>query len=234
MITKEQFEYLSQHLSEINRLISPQHGRAQNKEYERKLPKLFEYESYDELNSAIETAIERGIISSNEEQANYYRHRWFAYKSSEVDDYMINGVLADYASSIKKYNLVYSGIVMLKKYADNLQYIFKTPLYLIDVLYKEERSDFHHRRKLKNRCFIAYHSFVDPSREPFLRSDFFIRSRVFAEYIRLFGDGNHELYPYYHNRKTDIIFIIEKEDNSIWYGFGSENINKPINLVQLN
>jgi hypothetical protein len=203
---------------------------VQAKEYDRKLPKLYEYESYDELNEAIARSVERGFIPNNNEQIDYYRHRWYVHRCSLVDEYVFKNI-SDI--TIDNFNLDLKGIVILKQYKDSPQHSFDVPLTLIDTFYKQQSQDFSYRRKYQNRLFLVHHSFIDPSREPVLRAAFDAKEIVFSEYVKLFENPTHKLYPYF-NRLADIIFFVERADGTLDYGFGSENQQGSIKFKQLS
>lgn len=234
MLTQEEYTKLSAHLSEISTVVPYKWGRMQLKELDRKLPKLFEYKTYDELNAAIEHNVQRGIIVNTEEARNYYRHRWFIYKCSEVDEYLfktqpnvINEGSTDPNKDFTfkdKFGLDLKGTVILKQYKDKPNFVFENPLALIDSYYKQQSQDFHYRRRLQNRLFVVHHSFISPEREPILRTEFGIKSRIFEEYAKLVAQPEHQIYDYLNGRKADIIFFVEKEDGSYQYGIGSENL----------
>lgn len=244
MLSPEQFATLNQHLNTICHTVPYKWGRVQTKEFDRKLPKLFEYETYDELNAGIALNVERGYIITDDEQNNYYRHRWYVYRCSLGDEYLFKSLPTIIAADDKdpwkdftiasKYNLDLKGTVILKQYKDDPEYVFKTPLALIDSLYKEQSRDFSYRKRLQNRLFLVHHSFVDQSREPVLRAAFDAKSEVFIEYVKLFSEPNHKLFPYYYERMADIIFFVELADGTLQYGFGSENLKGAIKFRQLS
>ena len=227
MLNSEQFATLNQHLNSICHTVPYKWGRSQVKDYERKLPKLFEYKTYDDLNEAIDRSVNRGLIPDKEEQLDYYRYRWFTYYCSVADQYLFD-------NEVGERNLDLLGAVMLTTRENDIQYVFSKPLVLIDALYKQEAKDFTYRRKLRNRLFVVYHSFLNPDREPLLQSAFDIKSEIFEEYAKLFLSSGHKLFDYFHNRTTDIIFFIEKNDGTLEYGFGSENLKGAVIFKKLS
>lgn len=243
MLNSEQFATLNQHLNSICHTVPYKWGRMQTKEYDRKLPKLYEYETYDELNEAIARSVERGFIPDDAEQNKYYQHRWYVYRCSLGDEYIFKNLPDVIASDdkdpwqdftiAKQFNLDLKGTVILKQYKDDPQYVFDVPLALIDSLYKQQSQDFSYRRRYQNRLFLVHHSFIDPSREPVLRAAFDAKAIIFSEYVKLFANPDHKLYPYF-NRLTDIIFFVEREDGTLDYGFGSENQQGSIKFKQLS
>lgn len=233
MITKEEFNSLSAHLQSISSIVPYKWGRMQSRDIDRRLPKLFEYETYQELNDAIQYNVNRRILSDNDDENNYYRHRWFVYKCSLVDEFLFYS-LPDVVgidknpwydiTFLNRFNLDLKGTVMLKQYKDDPEYVFRNPLALIDSFYKEQTQDFRYRRRLQNRLFLVHHSFISPAREPYLRTLFTVKARIFEEYAKMLMNPEHKIYDYMNGRKTDIIFLIENADKTISYGFGSENL----------
>lgn len=226
MLNSEQFATLNQHLNSICHTVPYKWGKVQIKDYERKLPKLFEYQDYNDLNEAINRNIERGLIPNNEEHIGYYQHRWFTYYCSVIDQFLFN-------SQASKHNLDLTGVVILTGH-DYAEYVLNKPLVLIDALYKQEARDFMYRRKLRNRLFVACHSFAGIEREPLLQSAFDIKSEIFEEYAKLLTRSGHKLFDYFNIRTADIIFLIERNDGTLEYGFGSENPKGSIMFKQIS
>ena len=243
MLNSEQFAVLNQHLNNICHSVPYKWGRMQTKEMDRKLPKLYEYETYDELNAAISHYAERKYITTDDEQNNYYRHRWYVFRCSLGDEYLFkslpdvigveNNPWFDF-TLFNRFNLDLKGTVILRQYKDDPEYVFRTPLALIDSLYKQQSQDFRYRRRLQNRLFLVHHSFIDPSREPVLRAAFDVKKIIFEDYAKLLSSPNHKLFDYYYDRNADIIFFVEKPDGTLEYGFGSENLKGAIKFKQLS
>ena len=162
MTTKEQYEHLRKHLPKIQDKIPFNWGRIQSKDLDRRLPKLLTYDTYAELNEAIQQSVLRGYLPNNNEENNYYRHRWFIYKCSEVDEYIFNQLLDGmYVTPlIQVYNLMVKGFVILPEVKEKLELFYKNPLALADYLYKEQKKNFFRSRRLENRLFIAYHTMI--------------------------------------------------------------------------
>ena len=226
MLTKEEFTSLSQHLQSVAHLIPYQWGRMPSRDIDRRLPKIFTYQTYGELQEAIQRNVGRGILSDNDHENDYYRHRWFAYKCSEVDEYMFVSLLTpdDGATPLNKFNLELKGVVMYKPNKDKPKLFFENPLALIDTLYKEQRKSYYYSRRLENRLFIVYYSASSLSREPILRSDFSTKSKIFEEYKKMILNSGHEIYDYMNGRKSDVIFFMEDLQGTLLYGIGSENL----------
>lgn len=228
MISPEKTVILSHHLQDIHHLIDYKYGRVQNKEYERKLPKLFEYETFDDLNEGINNNISRQLIPDNEEIKKYYQHRWFVYMCSLVDNFLFKNKVKEIYPNNKFLNsLDLRGIVILEIEDIYPDYLFKIPLAYIDVLYKQQMNDFRYRKKFFNRLFILPYSYVDTTNEMILRTAFEEKSFIFEEYIKLHTNHESKLYDYFY-RKTDIICLVEREAGVYEYGFGSENPKDPI------
>jgi hypothetical protein len=232
MLLSEQFVALTQHLNSLCHVVPYQWGRTQIKEFDRKLPKLFEYQTYDELNVGIDLNVVRGLIPDDEDQKNYYRHRWYVYRCSLGDEYVFKSLPNIAAAG--RYNLELKGAVCLREGKDDPKYMFRVPLAMIDALYKQESIDFHSRRRLQNRLFLVHHSFINQARELMLRVAFDEKTTIFAEYAKLFSNPAHKLFDYYYSRKADIIFFVEREDGTLEYGFGSENPKGAIIFKQLS
>jgi hypothetical protein len=234
MLSQEEYTFLSKHLNDICRIVPYKWGRMQTKDLDRRLPKLLEYKNYDELNGAIQRNVTRGILPDNDEENNYYRHRWFLYKCAEVDEYLFgnlpNITAAGQANPwydftvYNRYNLDLKGTVILKQYKDDPEYVFKNPLSLINSFYREQSNDFYYRHRNQNRLFLVHHSFITPANEPYLRVQFGVKSKIFEEYAKMLMNPNHEIYGYLYNRKTDVIFLLQNIDLTFSYGFGSENL----------
>jgi len=206
----------------------------QLKKLDQKLPKLFEYETYDALNAAIERHIQKTFIENTEDARNYYRHRWFIYKCSEADEYLFKilpSVVNDGSNDPNrdftirnKVSLDLKGTVLLKQYKDDPEYVYKNPLALIDSYYKEQSQDFHYRRRLQNRLFVVHHSYVAPERESYVRTLFDVKSVIFKRYVDMMLQSDHKIFDYMNGRKADLIMLVETADGRIAYGFASENL----------
>lgn len=226
MLTPSQYSLLLSHIKAIAEIVPYQWGRMQVKAYDRKLPKLYEYQTYDELNEAIANGIRRGYLTDTDDN-NYYRHRWFVYKCSELDEYLFNTVTDN------KIRLELKGQVFYNKYNDDIDYTFRVPLKFIDSLYKQQCFEYHRKKRLENRLFIAYHSFVSPAREPFLRTMFDEKENIFREYNGWLTSG-HKLFDYLNHRKADLILLIEQADGTIQYGIVSENLKGSVIFHLIN
>jgi len=227
MLNSEQFATLNQHLNSICHTVPYKCGRTQTKDYDRKLPKLFQYATYGELNEAIDRGVERGIIPNDEEQRCYYQNRWFTYSSSICDQYLFD-------AQASKHNLDLTGVSLLSNDSQYLNYTLNKPLVLIDALYKQEARNFRYHRKLRNRVFFVCHSFVSPDRESMLRTAFDVKSEILEDYAKLLSNPSHKLFDYFNSRVCDIIFLVENLDGTLEYGFGSDNPKGSIRLKQLS
>lgn len=244
MLSQETYLFLSKHLNDICHIVPYKWGRMQTKELDRRLPKLLTYNTYDELNGAIQRNVDRGILPDNDEENNYYRHRWFVYKCAEVDEYLYyknvitlfsvlpNGEY-DFLPIIDRYKLDLKSYVMLNQHKDNHQYAFKNPLAVIDSFYKEQRREFYYRNRNRNSLFLVHYSDISPEAEPYLRVRFDIKSKIFIEYAKMIMNPAHQIYDYLHGRKTDIMFFIQNVDGTFSYGFGSENLKGELIIKQL-
>lgn len=219
---------LALHLGDISNIIPYLSGLIQNKDYERKLPKLFEYDTYDQLIKAISLNINRGIIPDNENIKNYYINRWYMNKCASVDNMFFNEVAGK-----NKYSLDLSGIVAVNPKEDNINQLLNNPLLFIDKLYRQESKYFSYQKSLRNRLFLAHYSFIDNSRIPFLQSLFTAKQVVINKYITDVLLNDKKIFDYYNNRKSDIIFLIERADNTIEYGFGSDKVTNAIKFNKL-
>jgi hypothetical protein len=216
MFNSEQFVTLSQHLNNISHVVPYKWGREQIKALDRKLPKLFEYDTYPELNAAIEQNIAKTFIEDTQDIRNYYWHRWFMYKCSTVDEYLLQ--------TTPGINLDAKGTIVFKPYKGDAEFIYKNPLAIIDLYYKEQSRDFHYRRKLQNRLFVVHHSYAEPQRETYVRTLFDVKAEIFSKYIEMRADPNHKVFDYMNGRKADLILLVEMADGKIAYGFASENL----------
>lgn len=223
MLNSEEFIVLSQHLNIISHIVPYKSGGMAAIELDRKLPKLFEYKTYDELSEAIERNILRGFIPNTDHARNHFKHRWFVYKCSEVDEYLFTTIVSG------RFGLELKGAVILKEYG-TIARALDIPLALIDWSYKQQSRDFHYRGRLKNRLFFVPYSYMTPAREPVLRVNFDAKEFVFKEYAKLLANPEHKIFEYMNGRKADIIFLIENLDGSLSYGIGSRNIKDKVKL----
>lgn len=236
MLTTEQYKILSNHLISVADIVPRNWGGMQTKDRDRKLPDLFSYDTYEQLNDAIANAVNKNMIGSDIEQHNYYRHRWFLFKCSQVDEFLfgqlpnIIGVEQNPWYDFKmfdRFELDLKGTVLLKQYKDDPEYVFQNPLALIVSFYKQQSQDSYYRKRFQNRLFLVHHSMLSQDREPKLRVNFSAKEIIFKEYAKLLSQPDHKLFPCM-VAEADVIFLVEQANQVIQYGFGSENINGSI------
>ena len=211
---------LDAEISDVSHIIPWESGIVRKRELDRKLPKLLEYASYSELNSAIDRGVSAGFIKTNDDQINYYRHRWFIHQCSILNTFTFNALLAE--PNLKS-SLSIEGVAVINdKYHGLPEKMFKLPLWVIDYLYKQEVRDFYGIKGLRNRLFIVPYSFISSEKEPYLRGSHLIRTALFVKYIEYMQTPSYKLLDYTHTRKSDIIFLVETTDGELEYSFGSE------------
>ena len=74
MLEQKQINALQEHLIDISRFVPYKYGRKQIKQLDRKLPFYFDYDTYHDLNDAIDAHAKRGYITTTDEENNYYRY----------------------------------------------------------------------------------------------------------------------------------------------------------------
>lgn len=225
-MNKTEYIKLTQELKDCVNQIPIEWVTVQNNTYDYKF-KVFDIFTFAEL--------EEKLRDFNQNEKDYYYHRWFIWANAECDEYLF------YSKDNVEKNSLYKGkgwdiklfddddnkfdiksTVIPKRNRYDAEYIINNPLNTIKFYYNRQSRGI--RYAYQNRLFIIHHSFLTPDNDLNIRLNFDFKDKVIKEYIEKFK--NHKLFKIYDNDNdvfvnADTIFIIENLDHSLSYKFGS-------------
>jgi hypothetical protein len=217
------FRELTNELQVMAKNIPNYWGCIQNDAIDNNL-NLFEIHSNKDLENRIHTF--------PESTKNYFRRRWFIWKCAQCDEYLfssnpnvkINPNPKDQLFDVefnddKQLRFDIKGTVIPKEFRGKARLLIQNPIPIIDFYYQKQSIGIRHN--IQNRLFIIHHSFIEQSREKFLRCAWQIKERAYKEYC-LHTINTKQLFDYKYV-KADVIFIIENIDKSISYYFPSRS-----------
>ena len=174
---------------------------------------MFNIDSYSELEIALN--------SLPEEQKNYLRRRWYIWKCSQCDEYLFY-VNENVDKNPNPYDKAYDirinshldfdikGTVIPQGMRNDIESVISDPREMIDFYYDMQSKG--RRYDIQNRLFIVHHSFVNVSREFYLRCAWQSKRKIYKSFC-----NEVENISFYrtHNVIAGVIFILEREKNVV-------------------
>ena len=168
-MTDLQFSALAADLRTLANQIPLHWGNVQNNATDDKID-MFAIDDY--------SALTRALSQLPEAQQNYLRRRWYLWKCAQCDEYLFyvndnverNPDPRDKAYDIRidgNIDFDVKGTVIPQSMREDAESVIADPRQMIDFYYDNQSKE--RRFDIQNRLFIVHHSFVDPSRELFLR-----------------------------------------------------------------
>ncbi|MDR1592683.1 MAG: hypothetical protein LBS16_07390 [Prevotellaceae bacterium] len=209
-MTPRQFEQLSADLRRLAGTAPLRWGRVQNNHDDRTL-NLFRIASYQELKSA--------VASLDAPMQAYFERRWFVWQCARCDEYLFalnDNVTPNPNSRDKNYDLLFNdkwtfdlkGTVVPAAMHGQVEQLIENPQPMIDFFFRKQSRGV--RLSFQNRLFIVHHSFIDPSRECFLRCAWQSKQHIYAEYCKMIASGKR-FFSFNDRCLADVIFIMERE-----------------------
>ena len=206
-MTDLQFSALAADLRTLATQIPLHWGNVQNNATDDKID-MFAIDDY--------SALTRALSQLPEAQQNYLRRRWYLWKCAQCDEYLFyvncnvqrNPDPRDKAYDIRidgKIDFDVKGTVIPQSMRDAAESVIADPRQMIDFYYDNQSKE--RRFDIQNRLFIVHHSFVDPSRELFLRCAWQSKRKIYntfcnnAKYIKFYQT---------HGVMAGVIFILER------------------------
>jgi hypothetical protein len=218
-MTQRQYEQLAADLQSLARIIPLNWGGIQNDGTDKQI-NMFQIHSFEEL--------ERQTATLSENSKNYFRRRWFLWKSAQCDEYifcMNNNVSPNPNFKDQSYDIEFNnnsalrfdvkGTVVPRNFRANINEVIEDPSGMIKFFYDEQSKGV--RNNHQNRLFIVHHSYRAQEREMYLRCHWEYKKMVYREYsTRISLNAN---FVNYQNTKSDVVFIFENLDKTISHSF---------------
>jgi len=218
-MTQNQFEQLASDLQSLAKIIPLNWGRVQNDGTDKQI-NMFQIHTFLEL--------ERQTAALSENSRNYFRRRWFLWKSAQCDEYifcMNNNVEPNPNFRDQSYDIEFNsnsslrfdvkGTVIPRNFRTNINEVIADPSGMIKFFYDEQSKGV--RNNYQNRLFIVHHSYRAQEREMYLRCHWDYKKQVYREYSnRISVNAN---FVSYQNTKSDVVFIFENLDKTITHSF---------------
>jgi len=218
-MTQRQYEQLAADLQSLARIIPLNWGGIQNDGTDKQI-NMFQIHSFEEL--------ERQTATLSENSKNYFRRRWFLWKSAQCDEYifcMNNNVSPNPNFKDQSYDIEFNnnsslrfdvkGTVVPRNFRANINEVIEDPSGMIKFFYDEQSKGV--RNNHQNRLFIVHHSYRAQEREMYLRCLWEYKKLVYREYSnRISLNAN---FVNYQNTKSDVVFIFENLDKTISHSF---------------
>ena len=218
-MTQNQFEQLASDLQSIAKIIPLNWGGVQNDGTDKQID-MFQIHTFFEL--------ERQTAALSENSRNYFRRRWFLWKSAQCDEYifcMNNNVEPNPNFRDQSYDIEFNsnsslrfdvkGTVIPRNFRTNINEVIADPSGMIKFFYDEQSKGV--RNNYQNRLFIVHHSYRAQDREMYLRCHWDYKKQVYREYSnRISVNAN---FVSYQNTKSDVVFIFENLDKTITHSF---------------
>lgn len=214
-----EYNQLSADLRKLATEIPLRWGHIQNNRIDDKI-NMFAINSYAELIKAINYL--------NVDSQLYLKRRWYLWKCSQCDEFLFyhNGKSVHNPNRYdKEWDVMFNndenlkfdikGTVIPKNMRDDIESILNNPYDMIKFYFDMQSTG--RRFDMQNRLFIVHHSFVDPSREFYLRCAWQSKEKIYDEYADALIGGK-KTYSY-KGCKSDVIFILEKEQNKVSYKY---------------
>jgi hypothetical protein len=218
-MTQRQYEQLALDLQSLARIIPLNWGEIQNDVLDKQI-NMFQIQSFEEL--------ERQIAYLSESSRNYFRRRWFLWKSAQCDEYifcMNNNVIPNPNFKDQSYDIEFNnhsslrfdvkGTVVPKKFRTIINEVIEDPTSMIKFFYDEQSKGV--RNNHQNRLFIIHHSYRVQEREMYLRCHWEYKKLIYREYSTKISVNSN--FINYRNTKSDVVFIFENLDKTISHTF---------------
>ena len=218
-MTQNQYAKLASDLQALARIVPLNWGAIQNDGTDNQI-NMFQIHSFEEL--------ERQTANLSENSRNYFRRRWFLWKSAQCDEHifgMNNNVTPNPNFKDQSYDIEFNnnsslqfdvkGTVIPRIFRDNIDSVIKDPTEMINFFYNEQSRGV--RNNIQNRLFIIHHSYRNQEREMYLRCHWKFKIDVYKEYSEKITNNSN--FIKYQNVKSDLIFILENEDKTISHNF---------------
>ncbi len=210
-MNSKQFGILSNELREVAAHIPLNWGRVQNDLFDGELKarcNIFDIASLAEL--------EANISDFDDEHKTYYKRRWYVLQCANCDEYLFycnedvgkNPDKFDKSWDIKINDSFYfdvKGTVVPKQFRDRCDDVISNPEQIIQFYYDKQSTGV--RNDIQNRLFVVHHSFVDASREFYLRCAWETKALAYRRFIE--NIDNVQLFEY-KGCSVAVIFIIER------------------------
>lgn len=218
-MTQNQYEQLASDLQALAKIVPLNWGEIQNDGTDKQIG-MFQIHSFDEL--------ERQTANLSDDSKNYFRRRWFLWKSAQCDEHifcMNTNVTQNPNSKDQTYDIEFNnnpqlrfdikGTVIPKSLRANIDAVMKDPTNMIKFYFDKQSTGV--RNHLQNRLFIVHHSLISQEREMYLRCHWEFKKQVYKNYSsRITMNSN---FVNYQNTKSDVIFIIEHLNKTITHTF---------------
>lgn len=210
-MNEQSFLQLSNELRTLARKIPLHWGNVQNDRTDD-IINMFDIDSYSKL--------EMALTNLPEEQKNYLRRRWYLWKCSQCDEYLFC-VNDNVDKNPNPYDKAYDiringcldfdikGTVIPQDMRYDVESVISDPREMIDFYYDNQSTG---RSDIQNRLFIVHHSFVEASRELYLRCAWQSKRTIYQSFCNKVQ--NISFYRT-HNVMAGVIFILERERNVV-------------------
>lgn len=214
-MTQDQYQRLALDLQALARVVPLNWGSIQNDGTDMQI-NMFQIHSFQEL--------ERQISNLSDNSKNYFRRRWFLWKSAQCDEHifcMNDNVTPNPNHKDQSYDIEFNGdkslqfdvkgTVIPRSFRYAVDEVLQDPTKMIKFYYDEQSKGV--RNNNQNRLFIVHHSFRTQEREMYLRCHWEYKKEVYKEYCSKIKGTS--AFVDYKNTKSDVIFIIENLDRTI-------------------
>lgn len=218
-MTQIQYEQLALDLQSLARIVPLNWGSIQNDGTDKQI-NMFQINSFEEL--------EKQIINLSDNSKNYFRRRWFLWKSAQCDEHifcMNHNVTPNPNYKDQTYDIEFNnnsllrfdvkGTVIPRSFRTIIDEVLKDPNNMVKFYYDEQSKGV--RNNNQNRLFIVHHSHRKQEREMYLRCHWEYKKQVYKEYCSKITVASN--FINYKNTKSDVIFIIENLDKTITHRF---------------
>lgn len=220
-MTQSQYEQLAGDLQSLARIVPLNWGGIQNDGTDKQI-NMFQIHTFEELES------ETSTLSEN--SRNYFRRRWFLWKSAQCDEHifcMNNNVTPNPNFKDQSYDIEFNnnaslrfdvkGTVIPRSFRSNIDEVIKNPSDMIKFYYDEQSKGV--RNNHQNRLFVIHHSYRNQEREMYLRCHWAFKINIYKFYSEKVNLNSN--FINYQNAKADVIFIFENLDKTITHNFYS-------------
>lgn len=218
---KREFDVLSEDLRTLAKNIPLHWGYVQNNRTDDNID-MFSIVDY--------SLLERKISLLPEDKKNYLRRRWYLWKCSQCDEYLFykndnvekNPDQYDKAWDVRingRYPFDIKGTVIPRDMRNNIEDVIANPTDMVNFFYDYQSKG--RRYDIQNRLFIVHHSFVDQSREFYLRCAWEYKEKIFKQ----FCDNIEKVhFIHTHNVIAGVIFILESKNGQLDYKISGLNL----------
>jgi len=207
-MTAEEFDMLSSDLRVLASRIPLKWGAIQNNRYDH-LVDMFSCPTFQSLENA--------LVSYDDAIKQYFRRRWYMWKCAQCDEYLFcenvgvahNPNPRDQGWDIdirgnKRFDI--KGTVVPREMRGNIESLVANPQPMIQFYYDRQSRGVRYCNQ--NRLFLVHHSFVEQSREFYLRCAWGVKRTAYRDFcsgldsVRMFN---------YNGCETTVIFLFEQE-----------------------